>query len=183
MKRLFETANLEAELFDEDLDLEKREEGAEIDLENLTEESMLALENIADKEMDEFPVLELTLELADGRSLEYEVAAIFAHKEKEYVGLHPKSDAEGLIHIMRFSQGENDELVLHQIKDEEEIQEVYQVFFDLFAEDTSFEDISSEEDFEEEDFEEDFDEDERALEDEFPEDGSELNNDYNNENE
>ena len=134
MKRLYDTAALEAELFETDTEPAESAEDMEFDLGHLTEESMMALENCADEEENAFPALELSLELADGRILEYELAAVFAHKEKEYVGLHPKSDAEGLIHIMRMTQGENDEIVLHQMESEDEIQEVYQVFFDLFTE-------------------------------------------------
>lgn len=135
MKRLFETAELEAELFGREIDPDETSDGSEIDLENLTEEAAAFLENVSDEEMEGFPALELTLELTDGRKLEYELVAVFLHNETEYVGLHPKSDTQGLIHIMQMSQGENDELVLNQIEDDEELQAVYDTFYNLFEKD------------------------------------------------
>ncbi len=73
--KLYETAELEAELFD-----------GSAELENFSEEEYI--ENLED-----IPSLELTLELADGRTLIYELAGVFIHEEKEYAALHPKSES------------------------------------------------------------------------------------------
>lgn len=99
--KLYETAELEAELFD-----------GSAELENFSEEEYI--ENLED-----IPSLELTLELADGRTLIYELAGVFIHEEKEYAALHPKTDTEGIIHLMELAQGEDDELRLLPIADDE----------------------------------------------------------------
>ena len=145
MKRLFETADLEAELFEMDGNPEGNMEYLEIDLGNIPEDAESMMGNYSMEDLEEFPALELTLELADGRTLEYELAAVFVHKEKEYVGLHPKTDTEGLIHIMHLMQGEDDAIVLNQIEDEEELNEAFNVFLGLFAEESaSYEDTNNE---------------------------------------
>ena len=135
MKRLYGTADLEAELFeDSGVPVEEAEE-QEYDLTEVTEENLAVLETLSEEDMNDFPALELSLELSDGRVLEYEVAAVFVHDEKEYVGLHPKSDTEGLIHIMQLTQGIDDGIELLPIKEEEELQAVYDTFFRLYADD------------------------------------------------
>ena len=156
MKRLFETADLEAELFGEGEIQEEDFESPEYDLDEVTDENPDVLENLSEDAMEGFPALELTLELADGRMLEYELAAVFVHNEKEYMSLRPKSDSEGLFHIMQLLQGENDEIVLKQIEDEEEMKAVYDTFYELFAE----EEVSDGEYYEDEYFEEKYYEEE-----------------------
>ena len=170
MKRLFETAELEAELFDMNETPEENTEDLELGLDELTEESMSILEKFSEGELEDFPALELTLELVDGRVLEYELAAVFLHGEKEYAALHPKSDSEGLIHIMELLQGENDEIELKQIESEEEIVAVYDTFYSMFSDD-DFVDESYDEEFDEEVFEEE----------DYLEEESDLTEDQNNE--
>jgi len=135
MKRLYGTADLEAELFEDGSVLAEGSEEREYDLTEVTEENLAVLEKLSEEDMNDFPALELSLELTDGRILEYEVASVFVHGEKEYIGLHPKSDTEGLIHIMQLTQGEDDDIELLPIKEEEEIQAVYDAFFRLYADD------------------------------------------------
>ena len=131
MKRLFETADLEAELFGEEK-AQTEEFLQEYDLTELTAEDMADLENLSVEDVKDFPSLEISLELEDGSILAYELAAVFAHGEMEYVGLHPKGDTEGEFQIMRLLQGEDDEIVLQQIEDEEELQTVFEVFCNLY---------------------------------------------------
>ena len=135
MKKLFETADLEAEIFSGEEKPEELVQEREYDLEQEAEDGFAGLENLSEDAMEGFPALELTLELTDGRVLEYEVAAVFVHEGKEYIGLHPKSDTEGLIHVMQLIQGENDEIELLPIKEEKELNAVYETFFELYAED------------------------------------------------
>ena len=135
MKRLYGTADLEAELFEDGSVLVEGAEEWEYDLTEVTEENLAVLEKLSEEDMNDFPALEISLELTDGRILEYEVASVFVHGEKEYIGLHPKSDTEGLIHIMQLTQGEDDDIELLPIKEEEEIQAVYDAFFRLYADD------------------------------------------------
>ena len=139
MKRLFETADLEAELFEEYDGSVEEKQPQEYELTEFSEDSLAGLEMLSEEELDGFPALELTLELTDGRVLEYELASVFVHEEKEYVSLHPKTDTDGAFHIMRLIQGEDDEITLHQIEDEEELKAVYEVFFRLYADDADFE--------------------------------------------
>ena len=100
MAKLYETAELEAELFED------------------TVETMDFAENNME-DLGELPALELTLELTDGRILEYELGGVFVHEEKEYAALHPKTDTEGIFHVMELAQGEDDEIQLLPVPDEE----------------------------------------------------------------
>ncbi len=134
MKRLFETADLEAELFGEEKALTE-EFQQEYDLTELTDEDMADLENLSEEDVKDFPALELSLDLEDGRVLEYELAAVFVHEGKEYVGLHPKNDTEGEFQMMRLLPGEDDGIMLQQIEDEEELLAVFEVFCNLYSED------------------------------------------------
>lgn len=135
MKQLFETADLEAEIFQSEEDTSENIQEVEYDLDGMLASDIDGLENLSEQDVENFPSLELTLELSDGRILEYEVAAVFVHEDKEYVGLHPKSDTEGLIHIMQLLQGEDDAIELLPIKEEEELIAVYDTFFQLYADD------------------------------------------------
>lgn len=101
MARLYETAELEAKLFEDSAKLE-----------NFSDEEYI-------ESIEDFPALELTLELADGRTLEYELAGVFVHDGKEYATLHPKTDTDGIIHLMELTQGEDDEIKLLPIADED----------------------------------------------------------------
>lgn len=140
MKHLLGTADLEAEIFEAENEAEEKKQEIEYILGDGTAEDYAEIEHLLAEDAADFPALELSLELTDGRILEYEVASVFVHGEKEYIGLHPKSDADGLIHIMQLTQGEDDEIELLPIKDEEELQAVYDAFFKLYADDYEAED-------------------------------------------
>ena len=135
MKHLYGMADLEAQVFEAENEAQNSDQEIEFILGDGTPEEYAELTDLLEQEADEFPALELSLELSDGRILEYEVASVFVHDEKEYIGLHPKTDAEGLIHIMQLTQGADDEIELLPIKDEEELQAVYNTFFRLYADD------------------------------------------------
>ncbi len=139
MKQLFGTMDLEAEVFEIEKEVEDQVQETEYILGEGTAEEYAVLDNLQEQEDINFPALELTLELSDGRLLEYEVASVFVHEGKEYIGLHPKSDTDGLIHIMQLLQGEDDEIELLPIKKEEELQAVYNTFFRLYADDYEIE--------------------------------------------
>lgn len=132
MKQLYGTADMEAELFDEREVLEE-EATQEYDLVEAAADNFESLGDLSGDDFDGFPALELTMELSDGRILEYELAAVFVHNEKEYVSLHPKTDTDGAFHIMRLLPGENDEITLHPIEGEEELQAVYEAFFKFYT--------------------------------------------------
>ena len=133
MKQLFGTADLEAEIFQSADGTKENIQEVEYDLDGMLVSDIEDFQNLSEEDTEDFPALELTLELTDGRILEYEVAAVFVHEDKEYVGLHPKSDTEGLIHIMQLLQGEDDEIELLPIKEEEELIAVYDTFFKLYG--------------------------------------------------
>ena len=100
MAKLYETIELEAELFEE---VPKTQEGSDDYIESL----------------EDLPALELTLELADGRVLEYELGGVFVHEDKEYAALHPKTDTEGTFHLMELTQGKDDEIMLLPVPGED----------------------------------------------------------------
>lgn len=86
---------------------------------------------------EEFPALEFTLNLEDGRTLVCEAfgifAAVYEGAERQYIALHPKEDTEGLIHLLRMEPGEDDELLLVPMEDDGEQQEAEQAFYRLFG--------------------------------------------------
>lgn len=135
MKHLFGTVDLEAEIFETETKSEEADQEMEYILGDGTAEDYAEITPFLEQNIDDFPALELKLELVDGRTLEYEVVNVFVHDEKEYIGLHPKSDTEGLIHIMQLAQSEDDEIELLPIKSEEELQAVYQTFFRMYEDD------------------------------------------------
>lgn len=115
MGRLYDISELEADVFSE----EERHEMYEDE----TYEDDLIVE--ADTE---FPALELELELEDGQVLVCEAVGVFLAGDYEYMALHPKTDTEGIVHLMRLEPGEDDELKLSPIKDEEELQVAAEAF-------------------------------------------------------
>lgn len=116
MKQLFGMEDLEAEIFDaKEAALDMSEE--ELDM---SEEEL----EVSEADLEEFPALELELELMDGRSLTYEVVGVFVYEEKEYAALHLKTDTEGTVHVMQLLPGENDEIRLLPIEDDEEFEAV-----------------------------------------------------------
>ena len=144
MAKLYETAELEAELFEDSVEAEDFSEDYIEDLEDL-------------------PALELTLELADGRILEYELGGVFVHDDREYAALHPKTDTEGIYHLMELAQGEDDDIKLLPVADED--WEAVSTSFYKYLSDEPYEhieDLGS--DFSEPYFEEDIEETENYIE-------------------
>ena len=131
MKYLYGTTDLEAELFSENIMTEEEFQEENYDISEEAAETML-LEDLSPESLDDFSALELTLELADGRSLEYETFGVFVHENKEYVALHPKTDMEGTIHLMELTSSENDEIELLPIEDDEEYEAVAAAFYQVF---------------------------------------------------
>lgn len=119
MGRLYETDDLEALIFS-------------------GEEDYVAYEELSDEELqvsaEDLPALEFTLELSDGRILEYEVFGVFICGEKEYVALHPKTDTEGEIHLMELTGDENDDIRLLPVE-EDEMDAVTAAFYEYFESD------------------------------------------------
>lgn len=108
MSRLFDTSDLEAAVFSQ-------------------------VESIENDPDIEFPALELELTLEDGQILLYEAVGIFLVGEKEYAGLHPKHDDEGMIHIMELRQDADDEIQLLPILDDDEFEEASAAFYSLIG--------------------------------------------------
>lgn len=131
MKHLFDTDQLEAAIFSA--------EEAEASIKPEIEEP----EVLDEANPEDLPALELTLELADGRSLTYEVIGVFVHEEKEYAALHPKTDTEGEIHLMQLLPGENDEIRLLPIEDDEELNAAADAFYRLIADEDKEDDVSA----------------------------------------
>lgn len=131
MKQLFGTSDLEAEVFDSE-ELLKDEISQTDDYSEETADEFDDLEELAEFKMENLPALELSLELEDGRTEVYEVATVFACGEKEYIGLFPKSDTDGTLCVMQLMQGEDDEIELLPVE-EEEWQAVHDRFLELYA--------------------------------------------------
>ena len=62
MKRLYGTADLEAELFEDSGILAKEAKEQEYDLIEVTEENLAVLENLSEEDMNDLPALELSLQ-------------------------------------------------------------------------------------------------------------------------
>ena len=129
MAQLFGVEDLEAAVFDEQ------------------DQALSVLERMSAGDMDAFPALELTLDLEDGRSLVYETFGVFVHGEKEYVVLCPTGEEQGEIHLMELTAGENDEINLLPIPDEDwdAVAETCYAYFgdDLFGEE-EFDEVEGE---------------------------------------
>ena len=127
MRKLFYIDDLEAEVFSDN------EMTSNID-HDLTEESeedfFKALESSSEAD---FPALELELIVEDGQVLVYEAASVFVMGDKEYMGLHPKGDEDGTIHIMELRQGEKDSIELFPVEDDKEFEEAAEAFYQLIA--------------------------------------------------
>lgn len=133
MKRLFGTADLEAELFAEEGSQAEEYAAGEYEISDAEAEGMAMLDGLSEEDMADFPALELSLELTDGRILEYEAIGVFVHGEKEYMALHPKSDTEGTVHLMQLLPGENDEIRLLPVEDDQEFAEASEAFYYLLG--------------------------------------------------
>lgn len=133
MRKLFDTADLEAELFEGE-----QTETLETEVDITYEEAEDLEVGFSEEDIDDFPALEFSLTLADGRILDYEAVGIFIHEEKEYMVLHPKTDTDGIVHLMELIQGEDDEIQLLPVKDED-FEAVSETFHRVFGEECSAE--------------------------------------------
>ena len=84
-------------------------------------------------ENEEAPVT-MTVTLENGMQAEYTVAGVFLEGEKEYIALETQ---EGDIHIMELSEGEEDEVRLLPIEEEEEQKRAIEAFRYYFDESLS----------------------------------------------
>lgn len=84
----------------------------------------------------DFEPMIVNLELSDGSVMSYEAVGVFIVGETQYMALHPKGEPEtGNIPILllRYVQGEDDELLLQQIEDDEEFEAAEAAFNRMFA--------------------------------------------------
>lgn len=87
--------------------------------------------------VSEEPSEEIELELKDGQTMICEIIYVFVHEEYEYMVLHPKEDQDGIVYLMRMSEGEDDELKLSPIEDEEELRKVSEIFREIYNNENS----------------------------------------------
>lgn len=87
--------------------------------------------------VSEEPSEEIELELKDGQTMICEIIYVFVHEECEYMVLHPKEDQDGIVYLMRMSEGEDDELKLSPIEDEEELRKVSEIFREIYNNENS----------------------------------------------
>lgn len=145
MKHLFGISDLEALVFSqEETDLEGYREAATEesgDEYELTSEEIFQLEGFEEMEESDpgdFPALELQLELDDGTSREFQLFGVFVHEEKEYAVLHPKNGPEEELHVMQLLQGEEDEICLLPVE-EDELEALSKTFNHLYGEEKPME--------------------------------------------
>lgn len=84
----------------------------------------------------DFEPMIVNLELSDGSILSYEAMGVFLVEDTQYMALHPKGGAEEgdiPVILLRYTQGENDELILQQIEDDEEFEAAEAAFNRMFA--------------------------------------------------
>ncbi len=111
--------------------------------------------------MPENESLRFILEDEAGEEQEYEVIGTFTLGERDYIALLPVEDGEDGVKLLGFHAGEDDELLLDPIEDEEEYDEAAKAFEDIFNGNIPvdiFEEEPGEEAFEE-DMEEEIEED------------------------
>ncbi len=135
MKTFFDTEFLESQVFGEG-EAEYEEENRITDGDrsdpDAEEEEIEEAEEV--EEAEEIPV-ELTLNLEDGRTLCCRVSGVFMEQEKEYIALEADgNEDEGMIFLMGLSQGEEDELRLRPLEDEEEREAALSAFFRMVEE-------------------------------------------------
>lgn len=122
MAGMYSTEDLEWQVFSDGLETKEDFPASEF------LEDFPALENLED-----FPVMEFTLALEDGRELTCEAVGIFGNDAAQYIALHPKEDQEGLIHILKMVQGDEDELLLLPVEDDKERMEAESEFYRMFS--------------------------------------------------
>ena len=78
--------------------------------------------------MPENESLRFILEDEAGEEQEYEVIGTFTLGERDYIALLPVEDGEDGVKLLGFHAGEDDELLLDPIEDEEEYDEAAKAF-------------------------------------------------------
>lgn len=143
MKRFFDTEFLENQLFGSGgqvggVDREAEEAldrgGESADTEEAGEELWDGEEagnESWNAEEDEGIPVDLTLSLADGSSLTCRVSGVFMEQDEEYIALETE---DGMIYLMGLSQGEEDELKLRLLEDEQEKETAMAAFFRMLEE-------------------------------------------------
>lgn len=79
----------------------------------------------------DFEPMIVTLEMSDGSTKKYEAMGVFLAEDRQYMALHPAgAPAEGDIPVLllRYDQGEDDELILNQIEDDDEFEAAERAF-------------------------------------------------------
>ncbi len=150
MARMPDTGLLEKQIFGEAMDAEAEQEA--YDREAGQEEPGEIWEPGEDTPVE----LELTLE--DGSSMACRVAGVFLEQGREYIALEGE---DATLHLMGLGQGEEDEILLRPLEEEEEQARVMEAFFQLFG----WEEDGPEDPREEENSPEDPMEEENRLED------------------
>ncbi len=94
-------------------------------------EGMDPQELLEDLSTDDFEPMIVTLELSDGSTKKYEAMGVFLAGDRQYMALHPADGpAEGDIPVLllRYDQGEDDELLLSQIEEDDEFEAAERAF-------------------------------------------------------
>lgn len=76
--------------------------------------------------------IRIWLEGQDGQEREYEVIGTFATEEGQYIALRPMDEPEDTVVLARYGSGEQGELLMDGIEDDEEYEIAGQVFEALF---------------------------------------------------
>lgn len=123
MKYSHDIETLESEIFGEDQEAEAPESPDVEGEPSFGEDETPWREEISD------PVM-MTVTLEDGTEMECRVEGVFLEGEKEYIALET---GQGEIQIMELGQGDEDEIQLLPVADEEEQERVVQAFIRLFG--------------------------------------------------
>ncbi len=90
----------------------------------------------------------ITLTLDDGSEIECIIICRFEIREQEYIALLPTDSEDGDVYLYRYSETKEGEPVLDNIEDDDEYEEVTELFDELLDEildDEEFEEEASEE--------------------------------------
>ena len=82
--------------------------------------------------MPEEESLRFILEDEAGEEHEYEVIGTFTLDDRDYIALLPTEDPEEGVKLLGFHAGEQDELLLDSIEDDEEYRRAAEAFEDIF---------------------------------------------------
>lgn len=113
------------------------EDAEELDsLDGEWQPEQLPPEVLQDLGIDDFPPLTVNLVMEDGVSHSYEIMGVFQEDGFQYMALHPAGGAqegEIPIELMRFTEGEQDALVLEAIETKEEYVAAEKAFYRLLG--------------------------------------------------